>query len=219
MSIGLSVSPTSLAMYVDGIEVTSTGQRGWQGEAGSADDLAGTNQANPDAGNFATPLESFYGLPDSILLGGFMADDFTVFFEGSIQALTIFDDALDMYAHDCLFQVLETEVATCADPGQPTWSRSGRVNNYYASFLDASVPDGTTLMGDVFQNGAFGLSFDGDEDYLQITRYPRLRYRRNLRGGILVHQAGLQRARSLGVRVLAARGREYASDMGCQQRR
>jgi hypothetical protein len=169
MSIGLSVSPTSLAMYVDGIEVTSTGRWGWQGEAGSADDLAGTNQANPDAGNFATPLESFYGLPDSIMLGGLMADDVTVFFEGSIQALTIFDDALDMYAHDCLFQVLETEVATCADPGQPTWSRSGRVNNYYASFLDASVPDGTTLMGDVFQNGAFGLSFDGDEDYLQIT--------------------------------------------------
>ena len=73
-----------------------------------------------------------------------------------------------MYGHDCLFQTLEATVATCAEPGQPTWGRGGRENNYYASFLDSEAPAGTTLMGDTFQNGAFGLTFDGDEDYVLV---------------------------------------------------
>ena len=156
------------------ISTTSQSQYGWgwQREEGSADDLGGTNQANPDPTLFNTTLGNFFGLSDTILLGGGQIPGLggeMNFFEGNLQALTIFSDALDMYGHDCLYQVLEQTVATCAEPGQPTWSRAGRVNNYYASFLDSNVPDGTTLMGDVFQNGAFGLEFDGAGDYVLVS--------------------------------------------------
>ena len=176
ISVGLSVTESSMMLYLDGMAVSSTADRifgrwGWVNTEGSAD-LVGTNQANPDPSNFTTYLSAFDGLIGNglslpIMLGGIPAYD--QFFEGNIQALTIFDDSLDMYGHDCLFQELEATVATCAEPGQPTWSRAGRVNNYYASFLDAEVPDGTALMGDTFQNGAFGLTFDGDEDYVLVS--------------------------------------------------
>ena len=46
--------------------------------------------------------------------------------------------------------------------------RRARRHNYYASFTDGALPDNTFVMGDAYQNGAFGLTFDGDEDYLMI---------------------------------------------------
>ena len=175
ISFGVSVSETSLMLYVDGMPVSLTTDDwygwGWSSEAGSADDLEGTNQANPDPMNFGTGLASFAGLADVIHLGGLPTGE--NYFLGDLQALTIFSDALDMHAHDCLYQDLEKSVATCSEPGQPSWGRGGRVNNYFASFLDGEVPDGTYLMGDVFQNGAFGLQFDGEEDYLLVKEDAR----------------------------------------------
>lgn len=175
IQFGVSLSETSLMLYVDGMPVSRTtndwyGGWGWSNEDGS-DNFEGSNQAKPDPMNFGASLGSFEGLANVIHLGGMPTGE--NFFLGNLQALTIFTGALNMHAHDCLYQELEKSVATCSEPGQPSRGRGGRVNNYFASFLDGEVPDGTYLMGDVFQNGAFGLQFDGDEDYLLIKENTR----------------------------------------------
>lgn len=66
ISVGLSVEQSAMMLYLDGMAVSDTaesifGRWGWTSTEGS-DDLAGTNQANPEPSSFGTPLSAFYGL-------------------------------------------------------------------------------------------------------------------------------------------------------------
>ena len=166
VAFGLSVSPLSLELYIDGMLIPlkddSFGRWGWMATPGVVADSVNSNMANPipayfnnAMAPFATPLT---GLP--ILLGGDISSTAASGgnFEGSIIALSIFSERLDPHQHDCLYQQMEATVATCDDtPGSIFQWTAGQ-----------DPPEDTYLRGDTHPNGKWGLTFDGDEDHVTI---------------------------------------------------
>ena len=181
IAFGLSVTKTSMAMFIDGMLIplneNTFGQWGWAGTPYNPDDPGGSNLANPTPMSFPADLDlngALAGAP--IELGG---QSYGGFFEGSIIALSVYNEAFDMHVHDCVYQQMEATVATCAT-GSELGSQFNWGGAFTASFLDGETPDtmcgmddsredcSTWMMGDAHVNGQWGLTLDGDGDYLKI---------------------------------------------------
>ena len=180
IAFGLSVTKTSMAMYIDGMLIPLNDQSfgwGWQGTPYNPDDPTNSNLANPTPLTFPADLDlngALAGAP--IELAG---QSYGGFFEGSIIALSVYDAAFDMHVHDCVYQQMEATVATCAT-GSELGSQFNWGGAFTASFIDGETPDtmcgmddsredcSTWMMGDAHVNGQWGLTLDGDGDYLKI---------------------------------------------------
>lgn len=169
VSIGLAIDATSMSFYIDGMLVPMTEDTfpswGWLGSPGDPEDTQNSNAANPDPSTFAYPLSPFSLAGEPIMIG---ADSDSVFgsFEGNIASLSIFGSALDMHKFDCLYQMMEASTPVCTESAwdgfQADFTKVTRTDRGY------NIPDDTHLFGDTYINGQFGLTFDGDGDYMTI---------------------------------------------------
>jgi hypothetical protein len=170
VSFGFSLDATSMGFFVDGFAVPMTedtfGSWGWQGTPGDPTDTQNSNAANPVPSSFAFVLPGFSLDGAPILLGGDTDAGTFGSFEGNIAALSIYGSALDMHQFDCLYQTMEATVPICTESaGQGFQSDFTQLSRSRGGY---EMPDNAFLSGDTFINGQFGLTFDGDGDYMTI---------------------------------------------------
>ena len=166
----LTVTPTSVLAYADGTPVRFYGVHVWSEEwvlnrnlAYVRSTEAATIVSHTDPSTLRSPLSTFSNNePISIGTGGWGLQ-----FPGNIAGLTIHDEAVSLHTANCLFQERQIDmpgaVGVCPIPSAET----GAV--WFGEFLDGTTPIGAAMVGNAHVVPNYGITVDGQGDYVTIT--------------------------------------------------
>ena len=84
------------------------------------------------------------------------------YFLGNIAGVYLFRSDLEADEAACLFRGGEAQIGVCKDPAEMRGSR------FYGEMLDGTLPDGVTLNGAAYLDGAAGAKLGGADDSISI---------------------------------------------------
>ena len=151
----LAVSANSIKVFADGHAVGMYGYHIW-----SVDRVVTNNPANPDPTALRMPMAGYNMNGADVFVG---SGRWGGNFRGNMAGLAIYGDAVDQTTAACRFQDGRAAVGTCPIPS----TIPGAV--WFGDFLGGVMPPGAAMVGNAFLDPEFGITVDGDQDYVTIV--------------------------------------------------
>ena len=151
----LAVSANSIKAYADGHAVGQYGYHIW-----SVDRVVTNNPAQPDPTTLRMPMAGYTMADPNVYVG---SGRWGGNFRGNMAGLAIYGDAVDQVTASCRFQTGRTAVGVCPIPS----TIPGAV--WFGDFLGGVLPTGAAAVGNAYLDPEFGITVDGDNDYVTIV--------------------------------------------------